>query len=307
MRSGRRDPPHMRRRVALFALCLLAAACGPAEEGGDAAAIAPERAPARRIVSLAPNLTEILFALDLADRVVGVTDYCDYPPEVAAKPRIGGYVNPNLEAILALEPDLALATPNTGNRDAVLRLQSLGVEFLIVETPTLEGLYDAVRRIADRAGVPDRGAALAGELRGQIEAIRDRVAGLPPTPAFLVFAHDPLIVAGQGSFFDDLITAAGGRNLAAEAGGRFPHLSLEQAVQAAPEAIVETVMGAGGEPDLAFWERWGSIPAVRDGRICAPPADSLLRPGPRAPEGVRKLAECFHPEAVEPPAARGDR
>ena len=293
MQTGRATArPRAARTVLLLAALALASCGGVPDEGTDAGS------SAQRIVSLAPNLTEILFALDLGDRVVGVTDYCDYPPAATGKPKVGGYVNPNLEAILELEPDLAVAAPNVGNRDAVLRLESLGVELLIVETPTLDALYDAIRIIARGAGVPERGAALADRLHREIEAIRRQVAARPPTRTLMVFSHDPLIVAGAGTFFDDMISAAGGANLAAEAGGRFPHYSLEQLVGGAPEAIIDTVMGSEGEPDLSFWKRWNTVPAVRDGRVCAPPLDAVVRPGPRAPEGIRHLADCLHPGVV---------
>jgi iron complex transport system substrate-binding protein len=253
----------------------------------------------RRIVSLAPNLTEILFALDLGDRVVGVTDYCDYPPAAAKKPRVGGYVNPNLEAIVALDPDLALATPNIGNREGVLKLQSLGVELLVVETPTLASLSEAIRLIAARAGEPERGVELAAHLSAEIEALRTRSAALPAVRSLLVFSHEPLIAAGPGTLFDEMLRAAGGTNLAAGM-GPYPHLSLEQVVMLAPEAIIDTAMTATGENDARFWDRLSTVPAVRDRRICSPAADPILRPGPRVVQGIRLLADCLHPEARRP-------
>ena len=300
-KSATSRAPGLRLGAALLAVVLgVLGACRPADERAlDAPAgvpAGPDAGP--RIVSLAPNLTEILFALGLQDRVVGVTDYCDHPPEVREKTSIGGYVNPNLEAILALEPDLAVATPNIGNREAVLRLQELGVEFLIVDTPDLASLYAGIREIAARAGVPERGEALAGEMAAAAESIRARLAPLPRVRALFVFAHDPLIVAGPGTFFDEMLRLAGGENLASGDTGRFPHYSLERVVLEGPDVIVETVMAAGGEPDVAFWERWPTIPAVRDGRVCTPPPDPMLRPGPRVPEGLRLLAECLHPGAL---------
>jgi len=275
--------------LALLAVVSLAAASEPATQPS-----APR--PVRRIVSLAPNLTEILFALDLGDRVVGVTDYCDYPAAAAQKPRVGGYVNPNLEAILALDPDLAVATPNIGNRDGVLKLQALGVDFLVVETPTLASLGDAIRQIASRAGEPERGVALATKLEDEIEALRRRFAASPPTPTLLVFSHEPLIAAGAGTLFDEMLRAAGRTNLAAGM-GTYPHLSLEQVVTLAPAAIVDTAMTATGPGDAKFWGRLATVPAVRDGRVCAPAADPILRPGPRVVEGIRLLGDCLHPEA----------
>jgi len=281
----------------IAALLVVAAAVVTLAATTDSPATQPAPArPVRRIVSLAPNLTEILFALDLGDRVVGVTDYCDYPPAAARKPRVGGYVNPNLEAILALDPDLALATPNIGNREGVLKLQALGVDFLVVETPTLTALADAIRQVAARAGEPERGVALAAKLEAEIAARRERFAAFPATRALLVFSHEPLIAAGPGTLFDEMLRAAGGTNLAAGM-GPYPHLSLEQVVTLAPEAIVDTAMTATGPSDAKFWQRLATVPAVRDGRVCAPAADPILRPGPRVVEGIRLLADCLHPDA----------
>ena len=268
-------------------------ACAPTTDSGPGDA--PPSTAAPRVVSLAPNLTEILFALGVGDQVVGVTDFCDYPLEATTKPSIGGFVNPNLEAILELEPDLALATPNIGNRDAVLRLESLGVEFMIVETPDLAGLYETIRAIAARVGVPGRGEALVAEMEEDMEAIRSRIGASPPIATLMVFAHDPLVVAGRETFFHDMLIHAGGTNVAAEAEGHFPHFSLEEVIRVGPQVIVETVMGAGGDPAVRFWERWKSIPAVQDRRICTPTPDLVLRPGPRTPAGIAELADCLHP------------
>lgn len=284
-------------RGSIAAALIVAATLSTLAAASDSPATQPGTPrPVRRIVSLAPNLTEILFALDLGDRVVGVTDYCDYPPAAARKPRVGGYVNPNLEAILALDPDLALATPNIGNRDGVLKLQALGVDFLVVETPTLAALAEAIRQVAARAGEPERGIALAARLEAEIAALRDRFAAFPATRALLVFSHEPLIAAGPGTLFDEMLRAAGGTNLAAGM-GPYPHLSLEQVVTLAPEAIVDTAMTATGPRDAKFWQRLATVPAVRDGRVCAPAADPILRPGPRVVEGIRLLADCLHPGA----------
>ena len=284
----------MKRAALVWLAALLVAGCGGGRR--EEAVSVPEGA--KRIVSLAPNLTEILFALELGDQVVGVTDYCNYPPEAQEKPRVGGFVNPNLEIVVGLEPDLALATPNIGNKEAVVHLRSLGIDFLIVETPSLAALYDSIRKIADRAGVPENGKALAGEIEAEVEAIREQLASAPPTSTLLVFSHDPLIVAGPETFFDEMVSAAGGRNLAEDAGMRYPQFSLEEVVRRAPETIIDTAMGSGGA-DGKFWERWPTIPAVRDGRICTPPPDPVLRPGPRILEGLRLLAECLHPGALD--------
>ncbi len=278
-------------RTGLLLLSLFLLGCPPAEGPPEAGGAVT------RIVSLAPNLTEILFALELGDRIVGVTDYCDYPPEALEKTRVGGFVNPNLEAVVGLEPDLVVATPNVGNKAAVLQLRKLGVEFLIVDPDSLEGLWTTIRVLGERAGVPERGEALAARLSGEVDAVRARLEPLPRVSTLMVFSREPLIVAGPDTFFDELLRTAGGDNLAADAGAQFPQFSLEEVVRQGPAVIIDSAMGAGDGSD--FWKRWGSIPAVRDGRVCSPPTDVITRPGPRVAEGIRLLAACLHPEAMQ--------
>jgi len=277
-------------RAGLLLLVLLLLGCAPAELPPDAGG------DATRIISLAPNLTEILFALELGDRIVGVTDFCDYPPEALEKSRVGGFVNPNMEVVVALEPDLVVATPNVGNKSAVLQLQKLGIEFLIVDPDSLEGLWTTIRVLGKRAGVPERGEALASRLSAEVEEVRARLEDLPRVSTLMVFSREPLIVAGPDTFFDELLRTAGGDNLAAEAGAQFPQFSLEEVVRQGPEVIIDSAMGAGDGAD--FWKRWDSIPAVRDDRVCSPPTDIITRPGPRVAEGIRMLAACLHPEAI---------
>jgi len=277
-------------RTGFLLVSLLLLGCPPAEEP-------LERGGAvTRIVSLAPNLTEILFALDLGDRIVGVTDHCDYPTEALEKTRVGGFVNPNLEAVVGLEPDLVVATPNVGNKNTVLQLRKLGIEFLIVDPDSLEGLWTTIRVLGERAGVPERGKALAARLSGEVEAVRARLEPLPRVSTLMVFSREPLIVAGPDTFFDELLRTAGGDNIAADAGTQFPQFSLEEVVRQGPAVIIDSAMGAGDGWD--FWKRWGSIPAVRDGRVCSPPTDVITRPGPRVAEGIRLLAACLHPEVM---------
>ncbi len=280
-----------RSRAALLLLALLLLGCptaqSPSETGGAVT----------RIISLAPNLTEILFALELGDRIVGVTDFCDYPPEALEKARVGGFVNPNLEVVVSLEPDLVVATPNVGNKSAVIQLQKLGVEFLIVDPDSLEALWTTIRVLANRTGVPERGEALVERLSGEVEAVRARLEPLPRVSALLVFSREPLIVAGPNTFFDELLRTAGGNNLAAGAKAQFPQFSLEEVVRQGPAVIIDSAMGNSDGSD--FWKRWDSIPAVRNGRVCSPPADVIMRPGPRVAEGVRLLAACLHPETMQ--------
>ena len=321
-----RGARHLPLAVLLAVALILIVACGGestsrnpapqptplAESGRNSAARTshgPEAAPAR-IVSLAPNLTEILFALGLGDRVVGDTDYCNYPPEAARLTKVGGFVNPNPESIVALRPDLVVATPNVGNRPFVERLMATGARVEVVQARNVEEIFPAVEAIARACGVAERGRDLAAKLRADLARQRARVGGRERPRTLFCLQIEPLLAAGPGSYPGDLIAMAGGANIVPASAGSYPSLSLEQVVRAAPEVIVQTLMdtkdGASGSASLvAYWSRWASIPAVRSGRIQLVPGDLLLRPGPRVAEAVASLIAILHPELTHGALAPG--
>ncbi len=275
----------------LPAVLLLAGGCAPAPP--------PRPTAARRVVVLAPSLTEIVYALGEGERVVGVCAQCDHPAAATRLPRVGGYLAPSVEAILALRPDLVLVVPSPGNREAVRAVERVGVRVLVTADRTLDDLWAAIAAVAAALGVPDRGAALTAGIRNELETVRARVAGAPIRRVLLVVGHRPLIVAGGGTLQDELVRIAGGVNVAADAGAAFPQVPLELVVARAPDVIVDAAMGteAGGR---ALFGALDTVPAVRQGRIVTLAPDALFRAGPRVGEAAALLAGAIHPEAAGP-------
>jgi iron complex transport system substrate-binding protein len=255
--------------------------------------------PPRRVVSLAPSSTEIVYALGAGDRLVGVCGQCDHPPEVVRVPRVGGYLVPSVEATIAARPDVVLAVPSPGNRDAVLAIERGGVHVLIVRDRTLADLWEGMRAIAAALGVPDAGERLVADVSGRLDAIRARMRPLPRRRVLMVVGHRPLVAVGEGTLQDELIALAGGENVAAGA-GVWPQISLEVVVARAPEVIVDAAMGTeGGAADL--FAGLVTVPAVRAGRVVALADDRLFRAGPRLPEAAAALAAAIHPESAAAP------
>lgn len=277
--------------VVLAALC----ACAPTRDATN-----PSTRPTR-IVSLSPALTEILFSLDAGERVVGVTDFCDWPEAARSKPKVGGYANPSVEAILALRADLVLVSPGPGNRDAALALRRAGVRVEVVPAETLPETYAAIERIGALCGEPERGLALAGATRARVEAVSARVAGAPRVRALFSVQADPIIAAGVGTLPSQLMEAAGGENVVSAE--RYPTLDVEAVLAAAPEVILQSRMDGGPDaassPETAAWSRWKEIPAVRAGRLVLLDGSSALRPGPRVGEAAEAIARVLHPDRFE--------
>ena len=264
------------------------------------ACVSAVHAAPQRIVSLAPSITETLFALGVGDRVVGVSTYCDYPPEAARLDKVGTFLQPNVERILAKKPDLVIAVPSPGNRAPVESLRELGLEVLIVNPERIGEILDAIRRIAAAVGVPREGDGLIARIESELRAVEARVAGAAPVRTLLLVGRAPFIAAGAGTYQDELITRGGGVNLAAASGQSWPTLSLEFVVAAAPQVIIDASMGSEEAADqaasLAFWDDFPTIPAVRDRRLHGYRAYELLRPGPRVAETLATVARFLHPE-----------
>jgi iron complex transport system substrate-binding protein len=260
----------------------------------------------RRIISLAPSVTEILFALGLGDRVQGVTQYCLYPPEAQEKPRIGAHFDTNYEAILSLEPDLIVLLPVS--TDARERFAELGLRTREVDHRTLKGILDSIAVIGKDCEVPDRSDALLEEIHARIEKVRRRVAGLE-RPTVLVSAGrtkgtdklDEVYAAGRGQWYDDVIEMAGGRNALVEEGIPFPSLTGEGLVRLDPDVIVEMAQvneerGITAESIVGDWDVLPELGAVREGRIHVLSGDHTTIPGPRFVQIVEELARVLHPD-----------
>jgi iron complex transport system substrate-binding protein len=291
------------RSLALLALLALTAtpASGAAMEllpvsgagaaaGGASWVGRPPAGGARRIVTLAPSMTDYLVALGAADRIVGVTRV-DHAPEVASRPRVGGFIDPSPEAVLGLRPDLVLWVTDGGALAAVRRLAELSRgTFAILAIPviTVADVPAAARLVGEAIGDPAGGAALAGRLQGALDRLQAGAAGRPRPRVLFVVGREPLVVAGPGSFPDELLRLAGAEN--AVAGARpWPVYPLELAVAANPDLVIDA---AFDEPAGSI-SRLAAIPAVRRGAVARLPRDDLLRAGPRMIEALGDLERAL--------------
>jgi iron complex transport system substrate-binding protein len=212
---------------------------------------------------------------------------------------VGGYITPSLEKIVSLRPDLVFQTADGDLKNFVDRLAGLGIPVYITNPRSLEDTLEAVRKIGEAAFAFEAGRALAEAMEARARAIRERVFGRPRLRVLHVLSTDPLISSGRGSFVHDLISLAGGENIAADGKGKHPLLSLEEVIARDPQAILLSSM-LSDEPMVAqkkWWEKYREISAVRTGRIRVIQADLILRPSPRIVEGLAEIARTLHPEA----------
>jgi iron complex transport system substrate-binding protein len=249
-----------------------------------------------RIVSLAPAVTEMLFAVGAGQDVVGVTEFCDWPPAARQLPRVGSYVKPNVERVVSLSPDVVIAVPAPGNRDDVQSLSDLGLRVVIVrEGPAISDVLDSIRLVAAEAGRDGAGEALIATVRARLDELRGRLARAPRRRVLVVVGRNPLVVAGRDTLIDESLRAAGGENVAGDLAG-WPRLSVEAMIRRAPEVILDGSVTHEGGAEPAFYRDLG-LAAGRNGGVRALRLDEVLRPGPRLAEGVEKLARAIHPEA----------
>jgi iron complex transport system substrate-binding protein len=255
-------------------------------------------APPRRIVSLVPGVTEMLYAIDAEDRLVGRTDFCDYPPAARRKPSVGGTVSPNLEALVALKPDLVVAT-SAGNSDETRRqLERLRVPLYLVDPHGLSDVFRTLTRLGALADREARAAEVVAALEGRVRAVAARVAARPRPRVLYVVWPEPLIVPGRGAAVTELIELAGGASVSADGPEGYPRYSVEAAVARGPEVIILARHGAGTAPYAREkWERFADLPAIRAGRLHAVDGDLFHRFGPRVVDALEILARLLHPEA----------
>jgi iron complex transport system substrate-binding protein len=284
---------------ALAALVLPAWHIPESRAGGDQGRQVFPAAPPQRLVSLAPSVTEILYFLELGDRVAGVTSYCNYPPEVRDKPRIGTYWEFNLEAILALKPDLALGMAHQGEGQGAYEvLKQWGVPLDLAQADTLPELFQQIDRIARLTGAQEAARRKLPLLQERARRIEQAVQGRTRPRVFLQIDQEPLITVGRLAIHNDIIERAGGANIAGLLEQRYPVFSLEEVLRARPEVILFT--GMVGEKvlpaRLSFWRHWTMLPAVQQQRLTWVDSDLIDRPGPRLVDGLEILARAFHPD-----------
>lgn len=252
-----------------------------------------DKAP-QRIVSLAPSVTEILFAIGAGAKVVGVQDFSNYPPEAASLPKIGGFPL-NYEQIASLQPDLCIGADIT-SRDDISKLEGLGLKVMIVNRTDLEGIFTNIEMVGKAVGMEQSANALAGSLRAELQALRERLKVAATKPRVFVELDETLYTVGPGSFIHPLVELAGGVNIAADADNPYPQLSAEQIIAKDPEVIVLTDAAYGVTPEqVKARPGWEQITAVKTGAVYPIDSDIISRPGPRILEGLKALAALIHP------------
>jgi iron complex transport system substrate-binding protein len=287
------------RRVLLVLVGLCAVASG---------AVGHAAGPAR-IVSTSPSITETLFALGLGDRVVGVSTYCRFPPQVAKLPKVGSFLKPDPELIAGLRPDLVIVHEVGNGLDR--RLGSLRIPFIVVDRGTLASVYSSMRQIATAAGVPERAETLIGDVQRRLGAVHRAGAARPKRRVLFIIGRRPgmladLIAIGPGSYINELIQVAGGTNVMAMPGQpEYPRISMETVLRLDPDVIVDTVDMGDTDAERRerqplnerLWSAYGTLTAVRTRHVHAATTDALVVPGPRVVEAAEWVATLL---AAEP-------
>ena len=259
--------------------------------------------PPTRIVSLVPSVTESAFALGGEARIVGVSDFCDWPPAARAKPRVGGMVNPSLETLVALKPDLVVGTDEGNREETFVQLQRLGIPVYIVHAHRISEMYELIARVGALTGRRDAVGPLVAGIQRRIDAVRAAVKARPAPRVLYVLWPDPLLVPGRDSHLTEMIELAGGRSITAAEPVSYVRFSIEAAVARAPEVIVladhSTGASTAGRAAPEKWQALTSVPAIRAGRLYSVDLSVLHRYGPRVPEGLELLARMIHPEAFK--------
>jgi iron complex transport system substrate-binding protein len=302
----------MVKRLACAAAALFAATAGLHAQASAAPSSAPSREitdeigrtiripqTINRIVSLAPSLTETIYALGLQDRLVADTDYCDFPPEAQHKPKVGGAVNPSIEMIAALHPDIVLVTKNLNRLETVQALEHLGIPSYATDPHTVNAILGSTQHLADVLNAADSGVALTKDLRERLDAIQARIGLRPLRRVLFVVWSEPLISIGKSTFIADAIRHAGGESVI-DASQNWPQVNLEEAVRLQPEFLVFAQTHAQGSAPsldaLAKLPGWRMLEAVRN-RRAAVVSEGINWPSPRIVSAIEELARQLHPDA----------
>ena len=252
----------------------------------------------QRIVSLAPNLTETIYALGQEDKLAGDTTYCDTPPQAKDKPHVGNTISPSLEAIVALHPDLVLATA-INRWETVEALERLGIAVYTTDPHTVRDMLESTALLGDLLGAHERGAALVAKLQSALDDLQTRLRERPLVHVLFLVWDDPPITIGQNTFIADALRWAGSESVLIS-DQDWPHISMEEVVRLAPEYIVMAGdhLGAGDptkSKDLRQNPTWNQVEAVKLGRVVVA-SDEMTRPAPGLVEAIVTLAHSLHPE-----------
>jgi len=250
--------------------------------------------PAQRVVSLAPSITESLFAIGPGQQIAGVTAYCNYPLEARSKPRVGGMTTPSIESVVALHPDLVLLSMEGNLRDDFSRITDLKIPVVVTNPRTLKDIYRSLMMLGQLTGKSDSASHFIAALQNREQTIV-RKAGTVPVRTLLFVSLQPLIAAGARTFIDELVQRAGGTNLASQTGLTYPTLSREAVIAYNPDVLfVMSDVVSTTDAITTLYPEWSRLTAVRTGRVHRIDADMISRPGPRAVDGLQLLSSFLH-------------
>lgn len=262
-----------------------------------------------RIVTLSPACAEVVAGLGWGDRIVGVSDYTDYPKAAASLPSVGSYVNPSLETIVSLKPDLVVATSDGNPPPMLERLRAFGIDVFVLDLRRWGSIRKTIVELGSQYGQEDRARAMVGEMERVTGCIGREIEGRVRPRVLFAFDLDPAISPGLDAFTNELVRLAGGDSVTEGASTPYPRLTVEQIIALAPEVIVASTMDPSAQ--LEAWQdwlgEWKAIPAIRDGRLHLVDGSNLDRPSQRVIIGVRKLVDVLHPGALPNDACRPRR
>lgn len=279
--------------VALMGLLLLSSAQAQSDDSGKPV----------RIIGPAPNVTEILFALGVGDKIVGVSDFCDYPSQTKGIAKIGGTLNPNIEQIISLQPDLLILLPGEKSLEKKLKI-AIDIRCLYVKNETIGDVLDAIGIIGKEVGAQQRAADLVKGMRGEIQAIRQKYEGLPKKRVLCVVDKTPgtlrqLYVAANNTFLDEIISLAGGENVVKNSIARYPIISKESVIAFNPEVVLDFSLGnevsqEKKKKNMSLWSSLSTLSAVKTGSVFTIDNPRITIQGPELPRSIEILARYIH-------------
>jgi iron complex transport system substrate-binding protein len=252
----------------------------------------------RHIVSLAPGITETLYALGLADKIVGVTSFCNWPPSALQKQRIGGFINPSIEQIVSLKPDLIIATADGNRQDTVRQLERIGLPVYVTSPSDTNGILRSISRLGEITARKNAAAILVRQLQKRLSNIGAQIRHKSKPRVFFQIGLEPLITVGEKTLINEVIERAGGINMASHDTARYPRYSPEGIMAGSPDIILFAPM-ANDKEFIAvkkFWQQFEGVPAVKNNRIYPIDTDLISRASPRIVDAIETMALIFHPD-----------
>jgi len=291
-----------KRWLLLVILCLAGAGfvIFGVQQGQNREAV-PLPAKPGRIVSLAPNLTEILFALGLDEKIAAVSNDSDYPPEAAKKKKVGTFWQPNIEAVIAAKPDLVITLWFEQQKAVAETLNRLGYRVLTLKTEKIEELRTAIKKIGAATGRKQQANELVKNIENQFSNLQSKFSSTNKVKVLWVVGVENLSVAGRNTFINELIEIVGGENAIGPTISQYPQIGAEELITCGAEIIIQSAMGTSNiskqqRAAEAFWSKWANLPAVKNNRIYVVDSDLVLRLGPRLPQGAEMIARCLYSE-----------